>query len=60
MKTVVLGHHKKEYLIQLNYYAKKLEAEDMTVHPDGSITLTCEDGYICERYQPTAKELNRR
>ena len=60
MKTVVLGRHKKEYLIQLNHYAKRLEAEDMTVHTDGSITLTCEDGYICERYHPTAKELNRR
>lgn len=60
MTTIVLGHHNKEYLIQLNYYAKRLEAEEMTVHMDGSITLTCEDGYICERYHPTAKELNRR
>lgn len=60
MRTIVLGHHNKEYLIQLYYYAKRLGAEDMTVHRDGSITLICEYGYICERYRPTAKELKRR
>ena len=43
--------------ILLDKWARRLEADEMTIHSDGSITLMCTDGYICERYRPTAKEL---
>ena len=45
------------YKIALNKYAKRLEADEMTIHRDNSITLMCEDGCICEHYKPTSKEL---
>lgn len=35
--------------IQLERYAKRLGAEEMVIHKDGTVTLTCTDGYICER-----------
>lgn len=43
--------------ILLDKWARCLEADEMTIHKDGSITLMCKDGYICERYIPTTKEL---
>lgn len=43
--------------VRLEQYADRLEAEEMVIHSDGSVTLTCEDGYICERYFPTLQEL---
>ena len=43
--------------ILLDKWARRLGADEMTIHRDGSITLMCTDGYICERYRPTAKEL---
>jgi hypothetical protein len=43
--------------IALDKYAKRLEAEELIIHKDGTITLLCKEGYICERYTPTAKEL---
>lgn len=43
--------------ILLERWARRLEADEMTIHRDGSITLICTDGYICEHYRPTAKEL---
>lgn len=43
--------------ILLNKWARRLEADEMIIHRDGSITLMCTDGYICEHYIPTAKEL---
>lgn len=46
-----------ETKILLSKWAKRLEAEEMTIHKDGSVTLMCEEGCICERYTPTAKEL---
>lgn len=46
--------------IALSRYAKRLEADEMTIHHDGSITLVCSDGIICEHYFPTRKELNAR
>ena len=38
-------------------WAKRLEATELTIHKDGSVTLTCEDGYICYKYRPAGKEL---
>lgn len=46
--------------IALEKYARRLEADEMTVHKNGSITLICADGYICENYFPTSKELYSR
>lgn len=45
--------------ILLDKWAKRLNAEEMTVHKDGSVTLINSEGYICENYRPSAKELNR-
>lgn len=59
MTTTVLGRHPKAYLIEVNYWARKLGATDCTVHYDASVTLTCPDGYICHNYSPSAKELRR-
>lgn len=47
----------KETKIALYRYAKRLDATEMTIHKDGSISLFCDDGCICENYRPTAKEL---
>lgn len=47
----------KQTIIALNKYAKRLEADILIIHKDGSITLTCEDGIICDNYEPTAKDL---
>ena len=44
-------------IIALIKYARRLEAEELTIHKDGTITLMCKDGCICENYLPTAKEL---
>ena len=43
--------------IALERWARGLGADDMTIHRDGSVTLTCEYGYICENYRPTARQL---
>lgn len=46
-----------QYKMLLKKYAKRLEAEEVTIHKDGSVTLMCKDGCICERYTPTSKEI---
>ena len=46
-----------ETKIALDKWARRLEAEEMTIHKDGSVTLMCVDGYICENYTPSGKEL---
>ena len=43
--------------ILLYKWARRLEADEMTIHKDGSVTLMCSDVCICERYYPSAKEL---
>ena len=45
--------------IALDRWARRLDADEMTIHKDGSVTLMCADGYICENYKPTRKELYR-
>lgn len=40
-------------------YAKRLEADECIIHGNGSISLYCKDGCICENYIPTRKELHR-
>ena len=45
------------YKLLLEKWAKRLDAEEMTIHRDGSVTLMCKDGYICERYIPTSTEI---
>lgn len=49
----------REHKIALNRWARRLEADEMTIHADGTVTLMCEDGGICEHYRPSAKELRR-
>ena len=43
--------------IALDKWARRLEAEEMTIHKDGTVTLMCKYGCICENYRPAAKEL---
>jgi hypothetical protein len=38
-------------------WAKRLDATEMTVWHDGSVSLYEGNDCICERYNPTAKEL---
>lgn len=45
--------------IALNKWARRLDADEMTIHKDGSITLMCADGCICKNYKPTRKEFYR-
>lgn len=59
MQVTEFGYHNKEYKIALHGWAKRLEATEMVIHKDGSVTLTCPDGCICNNYRPTAKELRR-
>lgn len=59
MRRVVFGRHTIEYLVQLDSWAKKLEADTMIVHRDGTVTLSCKDGGICTQYRPTAGELRK-
>lgn len=49
----------KDNLIAINKWAKRLGADDVTIHRNGSITLECKNGYICREYKPTPKELYR-
>lgn len=46
-----------ERKIALEKWAKRLEAREMTIHRDGSVSLYCEYGCICENYRPSVKEL---
>lgn len=57
MQLTKFGRHSKEYISSVWNYAKRLEAETITIHKDGTIDLFCSDGCICENYRPTAKEL---
>ena len=49
-----------ETKINLDRWARRLEADEMVIHKDGTVSLTCKDGIICENYRPSAKELYRR
>lgn len=60
MKAAILGHHDKTYLIQVRRWATRLEATEMVVNKNGSVTLLCPDGYICNEYKPTAAELYKK
>lgn len=57
MTSTIFGHHKKSYIIQVSRWAKRLMADDMTIHEDGTVTLECVDGYICYKERPTPQEL---
>lgn len=59
MQVTEFRNYSKEYKALLRYWAKKLGATEMVIHEDGSITLTCPDGYICNNYRPTVNELRR-
>ena len=59
MRRVIFGRHTIEYIIALDKWARKLEADDMVLHKDGTVTLSCKDGGICENYRPTAAELRK-
>ncbi len=57
MKVANFFRGKKTYIIELTRWAKTLGANEMIIHDNGSVTLLCEGGCICDRYSPTAKEL---
>ena len=47
------------YKVLLLRLAKRLDAEEMTIHSDGTITLMGKDGCICRRYKPSSEEINK-
>ena len=44
-------------LVLLKEWAIRLEADEMIINSDASITLLCSDGCICDHYSPTIMEL---
>ena len=44
-------------LALLKEWANRLEADEMIIHSDASITLLCSDGCICNHESPTLMEL---
>lgn len=46
--------------IALDKWARRLEAEEMVIHQDGTVSLYCRYGIICENYTPSARELRRK
>lgn len=60
MKEIIIGRHKKSYIVQVMAWARRLGAEEVTIWTDGSVTLECRHGNICREYKPTVKELERR
>lgn len=59
MKMDVFGYCPKRYKEQVRKWAKRLEADEVTIHCDRSVTLMCEDGCICYRYNPQPCELQK-
>lgn len=57
MTTTNFSKLPKDYLILINRWAKRLEATDVTLHRDNSVSLYCNDDCICEHYKPSMKEL---
>lgn len=57
INMIVCGRHTTEYITAIRKYAERLEATEVLVHANGTVDLICPDGYICENYYPTAKEL---
>ena len=60
MKKTVFGYQPKDYLIQLHYWAKRLDATEMVVHKDHSVDLYADMDCICYKYKPSARELARK
>lgn len=60
MKQIILGRASREYIIKVAEWAKKIEADEMTIHHDLSVTLENRDGCICNHYKPTPQELRRK
>ena len=50
----------KTYIAKVVRWAKRLDADVVTIHHDLSVTLECKDGCICNHYKPTPQELERR
>lgn len=48
----------KDQRIKIYYWAKRLDAEECIIHTDGTVSLYCKDGCICEHYRPSERELN--
>ena len=47
----------KPLLVLLMEWADRLDADEMIIYPNSSITLLCDDGAICNHYSPTVMEL---
>lgn len=60
MTTFNFGRNNKSYAIQVYYWAKRLGADECTIHTDNSVTLDCKDGNICDHFKPTASELSHK
>lgn len=57
--TILCRKMERELMTAIYRWAKRLEADEMIIHKDGTISLYCEYGGICERYRPSAREIYR-
>lgn len=60
MKVTNFSRASVTYIAKINAYGKRLGATEIIIHSDMSVTMSCPDGGICERYKPSTKELERR
>jgi len=59
MNLDVLGRHSKQYIASIRTWGRFLLATEGTIWTDGTVTLMCKDGAICNHYRPTPQELRR-
>ena len=50
---------RREERIALDKWARFLLADEMIIHHNGTVTLMCKYGCICDNYMPTADELRK-
>lgn len=60
MKITTFGRPSVAYIAKINAYGKRLGATEIIIHYDKSVTMSCPDGGICERYKPSPQELARK
>ena len=59
MRSNVIGKHNRAYIISVQAWGRRLEANECTIWSDGTVTLMHKDGAICNHYRPTPQELRR-
>ena len=60
MSSTVIGKHNRVYIIAVQAWGRRLEADECTIWPDGTVTLECKYGNICDHYRPTPQELRKK